>query len=278
MIPTRIGSTRLPLKNLRLLDGRFLCEYALRAAALSGSCDRVVLNADFDSIEPLVDLVNSELKEERSEFTVVEFFRRPSHNEGHLAADEVVATFMNSNSDGDTLVWVNPTNPLQTSVDLARAIQFMADRPDTNVVIGAMETLRHVVWKDKPNSAINFESDSPAARTQDLRALFVANYCVLMWRYSHFLDAYKKTGAGYFSGNVSWMPTSHYQNVVIKTESDLRFAEEIIQGRRLLVEREDTSPEESNLFNRRSSEFSKKKRASIFKKSSEERKFRHKEL
>ena len=58
MVPARLGSTRLHLKNLRIIHGRFLCEYALRAAALSGVCDRVVLNADFDGVAPLASLVN----------------------------------------------------------------------------------------------------------------------------------------------------------------------------------------------------------------------------
>ena len=61
MVPARLGSTRLHLKNLRIIHGRFLCEYALRAAALSGVCDRVVLNADFDGVAPLASLVNDEL-------------------------------------------------------------------------------------------------------------------------------------------------------------------------------------------------------------------------
>ena len=226
MVPARLGSTRLHLKNLRIIHGRFLCEYALRAAALSGVCDRVVLNADFDGVVPLASLVNDELA--GTEATAVEFYRRPSTLQGHLPADNVVADFMRSHQ-GDTLIWVNPTSPLQTASDVRAAASFLAARPNSNVVIGAERILRHAAWMDT-GAPLNFNFDTPGARTQELRQLAIANYCVLMWRYASFMQAYERTGAGYFAGPVAWLPANRYQNVVVKTQADLDFAQVIMTG------------------------------------------------
>ena len=226
MVPARLGSTRLHLKNLRIIHGRFLCEYALRAAALSGVCDRVVLNADFDGVAPLASLVNDELSGTKA--TAVEFYRRPSTLQGHLPADNVVADFMRSHQ-GDTLIWVNPTSPLQTASDVRTAASFLAARPNSNVVIGAERILRHAAWMDT-GAPLNFEVDTPGARTQELRQLAIANYCVLMWRYASFMQAYERTGAGYFAGPVAWLPANRYQNVVVKTQADLDFARMIMTG------------------------------------------------
>merc|ERR1712023_266749 len=124
MVPIRIGSTRLALKNLQFIAGRFLCEHALRAAALSGVCNRVVLRADFDSVAPLATLVNEELEDEMATFTPVEFYRRPQRLQGHFPADDVVADFMSSHA-GHTLIWVNPTSPLQSAEDVAAASRFL---------------------------------------------------------------------------------------------------------------------------------------------------------
>ena len=46
MIPGRIGSTRLPMKNLALLGGRPLLSYAVRAAKAAGVFDRIIVNGD----------------------------------------------------------------------------------------------------------------------------------------------------------------------------------------------------------------------------------------
>ena len=229
MVPARVGSTRLALKNLRLLGGRFLCEYAMRAAALSGACDRVVLNADFDSIRPVVDVVNAELLAGGRPHTHVEFYRRPKTIDGHRPADDVVADIMEKFPEGDLLLWVNPTSPLQIDAEVRAAAQFVADRPRLGALIGAELVSRHVAWQDS-GEPVNFDPHTPGAKTQTLRQIAVANYCVIGWRYKAFLREYRASGAGYFAPDVGWMPANKFQAVVVKTAADLHFASLIMTG------------------------------------------------
>jgi CMP-N,N'-diacetyllegionaminic acid synthase len=46
MIPARIGSTRLKMKNLALLNGKPLIAYSILAAKQAGVFDRIVINSD----------------------------------------------------------------------------------------------------------------------------------------------------------------------------------------------------------------------------------------
>ncbi len=46
MIPARIGSTRLKMKNLALINGKPLISYATEAAKASGVFNEIVLNSD----------------------------------------------------------------------------------------------------------------------------------------------------------------------------------------------------------------------------------------
>src|SRR3989304_395347 len=46
MVPARIGSTRLKMKNLALINGKPLISYAIDAAKASGVFSRVVVNSD----------------------------------------------------------------------------------------------------------------------------------------------------------------------------------------------------------------------------------------
>ena len=48
MIPARIGSTRLRMKNLALINGKPLIYYAIEAAKTSGVFTRVILNSDHE--------------------------------------------------------------------------------------------------------------------------------------------------------------------------------------------------------------------------------------
>ena len=50
MIPGRMGSERLPVKNLALIDGRPMISYAIEAAIGSGVFNRVVVNTDGEAI------------------------------------------------------------------------------------------------------------------------------------------------------------------------------------------------------------------------------------
>ena len=46
MIPARIGSTRLKMKNLALINGKPLIYYAIKAAKDSGVFERIIVNSD----------------------------------------------------------------------------------------------------------------------------------------------------------------------------------------------------------------------------------------
>ena len=46
MIPARVGSERLKMKNLALINGKPLIYYSIKAAKDSGIFDKIVLNSD----------------------------------------------------------------------------------------------------------------------------------------------------------------------------------------------------------------------------------------
>ena len=46
MIPARLGSTRLKMKNLALIDGKPMISYAINAAVKSGVFDKIIVNSE----------------------------------------------------------------------------------------------------------------------------------------------------------------------------------------------------------------------------------------
>jgi CMP-N,N'-diacetyllegionaminic acid synthase len=67
MIPARIGSTRLKMKNLALLNGKPLIAYSILAAKQAGVFDRIVINSDSHIFKSIADSYE------------VEFYKRPVH-------------------------------------------------------------------------------------------------------------------------------------------------------------------------------------------------------
>ena len=101
MIPARIGSSRLAMKNLALLDGKPLIYYAIQTAKQSGVFEEVVVNSDSRVFEKIAIRYG------------VDFYFRPEQlGSSEAKSDSVVYDFM-QHYPADVLVWVNSIAPLQ---------------------------------------------------------------------------------------------------------------------------------------------------------------------
>ena len=112
MIPARIGSTRLKMKNLALLNGRPLIAYAIIAAQQAGVFDRIVINSDSTVFQIIAERYG------------VEFYKRPEHlGSSTTKSDDVVLDFMQNHSS-EVVVWVNPISPLQTGNEIKQVVDY----------------------------------------------------------------------------------------------------------------------------------------------------------
>ena len=175
MIPARLGSTRLKIKNLALLNGRPLISYTINAAKESNIFTRIVVNSD------------DELFAEIAERYGVEFYLRPSELGSSTAkSDNVVYDFMLKHQAGVT-AWVNPISPLQTGIEIRDVINhFLKKNLDTLITVKNEQV--HCVYEGKP---VNFVRDELFAQTQDLNPVQACVYSIMMWRNKTFLDTFE---------------------------------------------------------------------------------------
>jgi len=214
MIPARIGSMRLPRKNLAILDGKPLISYAINAAKEAGVFHRIVLNSE--------DALFSKIASRYS----IEFYQRSKELGGSEAkSDSVVYDFMKNNSS-DILAWVNPTSPLQSSDEIKRVVEYFVEGGYDSLITVKEEKV-HCLLGEKP---INFDLNELFARTQDLKPVRSFVYSVMMWKYESFLKNFEKNGYALLSGKVGYYPVSRLSSIIIKTIDDLRFAEYILTG------------------------------------------------
>lgn len=214
MIPARIGSTRLKMKNLALINGKPLIYYTIEAAKTSGVFNRVVLNSD------------NEIFAEIARRYDVDFYQRPVElGSSTTKSDTVVYDFM-SKHPSDVLVWTNPTSPLQTGYEVKEVINYFV-REGLDTLITTKNEQVHCVYQDKP---VNFRMEEVFAQTQDLEPVQPFVYSIMMWRNRTFIDAYEKRGHALFCGKVGYYSVSKKAALVVKTEEDLLLADFIMKS------------------------------------------------
>ena len=213
MIPARMGSERLQLKNLALLNEKPLISYAIEAAKASGVFDKIIINSD------------GELFSEIASRYEVDFSLEPSHL-GSAQSDDVVYDFLRQNPC-DVIAWVNPISPLQTSDEISRVVNHFLDN-DLDTLITVKNEQVHCVYE---NSPINFSLDGLFAKTQDLVPVQSFVYSIMMWKSSTFIAEYDTNGHAILSGKIGYYPVSKASGVIIKTSEDLLFAENILKSR-----------------------------------------------
>ncbi len=215
MIPGRIGSTRLKMKNLALLGGRPLMSYAIEAAKASGVFDRIIVNADHEAFESLA-----------AQYGVDYYLRPTALGSSETRSDEVVYDFM-KRYPADAVAWVNPTSPLQTGEEIRVVVQhFHTQQLDSLITVE--ERFVHGLVNDRP---VNFAQDAPFARTQDLAPVQLFVYSVMMWRTATFCRAFQDNGYALLSGRFGVYPVSKATTVLIKTPEDLQMAEALLQAK-----------------------------------------------
>lgn len=217
MIPARMGSERLKVKNLRLLGGKPVIAHAIDTARQAGIFSRVVVNSE------------SEVFREVAERYGAEFYQRSAElGSSEARSDHVVQDFMRHNP-ADIVVWVNSTAPLQPVEEVREAVRFMVDGGYDTVITVKQEYL-HAAVKGQP---INFSYDEPFARTQDLEPVQCFVYSLMMWRCDSFLAAMDAKGYAVLSGKVGFFPVSKQSTILIKHEDDLRMAEAWLRARQM---------------------------------------------
>ena len=110
-IPARAGSKRVKAKNLRLLSGNPMLQYAVEAAINSKVFDDIYVNSDSDEMLALAENLG-----------VKGYKRDPELASDTATGDEFTIDFIRQ-LQPDTLVMISPVCPLVTSADIIASLE-----------------------------------------------------------------------------------------------------------------------------------------------------------
>lgn len=214
MIPTRLGSERLPRKNLVLIRGEPLIAHVIKAAKESGVFDRIVVNSE--------GVVFGEIAQQYG----AEFYRRPERlATSETKSDEVVYDFA-VNHPTDVVVWVNPIAPLQPGEEIRRVVNYFVET-GLDSLMTVREERVHCNFRDAP---LNYLPGEKFARTQDLEPIYRFVYSLMMWRRVAFIAEYEREGHAILFGRIGFAPVGQLSSLIVKTEEDIRLCEYVLMG------------------------------------------------
>lgn len=209
MIPAKLGSTRLPMKNLALIRGRPLIYYPIQAAKESGAFSKIIINAE--------DAIFARIAKRYG----VDFYRRPKEIISPTTkTDTVVYDFILKNPC-DIVAWVSPIAPLQPAEEVRRIVEyFVKERLDSLMTVKDKQT--HCIYKNKP---VNFSYDGIFAQTQDLTPVKSFVYSMMMWRSETFKRVFEKNGYALLCGKLGFFSVSKPSSIIVKRKEDLILAD-----------------------------------------------------
>jgi len=214
MIPARMGSTRLKLKNLALINGEPMIGHIIKSAKAAGCFDRIVLNSDGVIFKQIAERYG------------VEFYQRPESLGGStIKSDDVVKDFIVAHPC-DIIAWVNPISPLQPADEMRDCMSFMV-RESLDTVFTVKDEQVHCIFDGK---FVNFSEQGKFAQTQDLLPVQRFTYSIMAWRAKPFMQTMERQGHAFFSGKVGYFPVGALSSVIVKTEQDLLLADNIARS------------------------------------------------
>ena len=216
MIPARIGSTRLKIKNLALLDNKPLISYAIDAANESKVFDRIIINSDNTIFNKVAERYKAE------------FYLRPKRLGGsQIKSDQVVEDFV-YNNPCDIIVWVNPIAPLQSSEEIQKIILYFQEN-NLDTLFTVKKEKVHSMYKNAP---LNYSYDEVFAQTQDLEPVVLYVYSLMMWRTKPFIAKIKSEGNAFYTGKIGHFEVDKISGIIVKDKMDLLIAELMILARK----------------------------------------------
>lgn len=164
-IPVRGGSKSIPLKNIKLINGKPLVYWTVKAAQDCENIDEIYISTDSQ------DIRNTVLEFQMSKVKVIE--RSPETATDEASTESAMLEFAGQN-EFDTIVLIQATSPLLTKVDLEKGFGVFK-QPDVDSVLSVVEQKRFM-WAEEAGYVYPTNYDVyKRPRRQDFEGFLIEN-------------------------------------------------------------------------------------------------------
>ena len=221
MIPARMGSKRVPNKNLRMIDGKPLIGFILEAVIASGKFEKedIYVNSESDVFKCLAEMYG------------VRFYSRPARLASDSATNDDFALDFIENVDCDTLFQFLATSPFLKPETIGAFVDaYKEDEDELSALISVSPVQIECVTAN--GRAINFDDKGKTPRSQDLTPVHAFACGMMAWDCDIFKRSMHFRGAAYHApmGERSYFPVDGIEALDIDTEEDFKIAEAVYQA------------------------------------------------
>lgn len=204
MIPARLGSKRLPKKNLEEFMGMTLIEWAIHRAGASGAFDEVWVNSESSVFRDIASNAGAS------------FHLRPEElGSDQATSEQFVGDFLRS-VECDFVVQLHSITPLLSVSEISKFVAQVRTSEFDTLLSGVEDNLEHI-FEGKP---VNFRW-TEKSNSQDLKPVMRITWPITAWRRSYFLRAQAEGLCATYSGEIGYFPVSKFAGHAIKYKEDL---------------------------------------------------------
>lgn len=216
MIPARMGSKRIPQKNIRLMMGKPLIQYPIDLALASGEFEDVWVNTESVSLGHACEKMGAK------------FHPRPAELATDTATNrDFVYQFLKTH-DCDYVVMINPTSPALKQETLNRFLAFLREN-DYDTVFSVVDLQAESYYQGK---AINFDGKDKI-NSQYLEPVQVIMWAITAWKRETFIALQERGDCPVFGGKVGLFAIPKDESPDLDTEQDWNIAEATLMARQV---------------------------------------------
>lgn len=219
MIPARLGSKRIPKKNIRYMDGKPLIQYPIDLAVGSGLFEEVWVNTESAELGRIIQTMGAQ------------FHERPAQLAGDKATNRDFTYEFMQKHDCDYVVMVNTTSPLLREDTVKKFLTFINEN-DYDTIVSVVAEREETFFQDKP---LNFSLEEKV-NSQFLEPTEAIVWALTAWKRETFMKLQEEGKNPVFGGKLGKYAIPKDEACDLDTEEDWRIAEGILESRK--IERE----------------------------------------
>ncbi len=209
IIPARGGSKGIPMKNLKMLNGKSLLDYSVNASLKSRFITRTFVSSDHPKILKKAKKLGAE---------VIQRPKQLSTDSSHIEpVIEHCLDFLKlkENYSPDLIILLQNTSPLRTKKHIDDALNIFLNSKFDSMLSGYIS--HNFVWKIKNERVIpvNYNPKKRPNR-QEFNNQFIENGAIYITKYSSF-----KKSKCRISGKIGFFEMGKELSIDIDTKSDL---------------------------------------------------------
>lgn len=214
MIPARMGSTRIPKKNIRILNGKPLMEYPIDLCKQSNRFSSIWFNSESLQLGKLAISLG------------INFHHRPKALSSNTATNrDFVYEFLKTH-ECDYVVMVNTTSPLLKIDTLNNFLDYI----NSNCYDTVLSVVNEKTECFFQGREINFPL-TEKINSQYLEPVSRTVWAITAWKRRTFIDLQENGYNPVFGGKIGLFPIPKDESCDLDTEEDWNIAEGLMEAR-----------------------------------------------